>query len=275
MACCLLIALGAPRPVPAHHNAQHTLPLLQHVDFEQRLRAFIPLHLVFRDETGRAAPLGDYFNTFNTGTMPVILALVYYDCPNLCTLVLNGLLRTLRALSLTVGKDFRVLTVSIDPQDTPALASAKRTQYLQAYNRAGAADGWHFLTGTPEAIQALAQAVGFRYTYDASRDEFAHASGIMVLTPQGQLARYFYGIEYAPRDVRLGLVEAAAQKIGSPIDQLLLLCYHYDPASGTYTLAILRTLRVAGVVTVLAVATFMGVMVQRERRRKVRWTERK
>jgi protein SCO1/2 len=278
VALCLLTALGAPRPALAHHHAQHTPPLLQHVDFEQRLQAFIPLDLVFRDETGRPVSLGDYFSTFSafsTGTRPVILTLVYYDCPNLCTLVLNGLLRTLRALSLTVGENFQVLTVSIDPQDTPALAAARRAQYLRAYNRPAAADGWHFLTGSPEAIQTLAQAVGFRYTYDASRDEFAHASGIMVLTPQGQLARYFYGVEYAPRDVRLGLVEAAAQKIGSPMDRLLLLCYHYDPASGTYTPVILRTLRVAGVATILAVGMFMGAMVHRERRRKARPTERK
>jgi protein SCO1/2 len=231
------------------------------VGLEQRLQTFIPLDLVFWDETGRQVSLHDYFDT-----KPVILTLTYYNCPNLCTLVLNGLLRTLRALSFTAGEHFTVLTVSIDPDDTPALAAARKAQYMRGYGRASTADGWHFLTGEPEAIQRLTQAVGFRYTYDATRDQFVHASGIMVLTPQGQLARYFYGIEYAPRDVRLGLVEAAANKIGSPIDQLLLLCYHYDPQSGTYSLVILRVLRLAGIATVLALGGLMGVLFRRERR---------
>jgi protein SCO1/2 len=163
--------------------------------------------------------------------------------------------------------------VSINPDDTPALAAAKKAQYVRGYGRAGAANGWHFLTGSSEAIQRLAQAVGFHYTYDTAREQFAHASGMMVLTPQGQLARYFYGVEYAPRDVRLSLVEAAADKIGSPIDQLLLLCYHYDPQSGTYSLAILRALRVAGVATVVALGTGVGVMLHRERRKRARKAE--
>jgi protein SCO1/2 len=256
-------------PAQAHHTAQHDAPALRQVDFVQRLHEFVPLDLVLWDETGRPVPLQDYF-----GRKPVILSLVYYDCPNLCTMVLNGLLRTMRALSLTVGEDFDVLTVSINPHDTPALAAAKKAQYVRSYGHTGAANGWHFLTGSSEAIQRLTRAVGFHYTYDASRDQFAHASGIIVLTPQGQLARYFYGVEYAPRDVRLGLVEATAHKIGSPIDQLLLLCYHYDPQSGTYSLAILRTLRLAGVATVVALGTFLGVMVHRERRRRVGMHER-
>jgi protein SCO1 len=259
----LLLLLGTCVPAPAHHTAQHEIPLLRQVDFVQRLHEFIPLDLVLWDETGRPVPLQDYF-----GRKPIILSLVYYDCPNLCTMVLNGLIRTLRALSLTVGADFDVLIVSINPQDTPALAAAKKARYVRGYGRAGAANGWHLLTGSPEAIERLTQAVGFHYTYDAARDQFAHASGIMVLTPQGQLARYFYGVEYAPRDVRLGLIEAAAHKIGSPIDQLLLLCYHYDPQSGTYSLAILRTLRLAGAATVVTLGAFLGVMVHRERRRR-------
>jgi protein SCO1/2 len=193
--------------------------------------------------------------------------MAYYDCPNLCTLVLNGMLRTLRALPLTLGKDFDVLTVSINPADTTALAAAKQTQYLRAYGRTGVESGWHFLTGQSEAIERLAQAVGFGYRYDPDRQQYAHASGIMVLTPSGQLARYFYGIEYAPRDVRLGILEAAEYKVGSLVDQLLLLCYHYDPQSGTYTLGILRTLRLASVVTVVALGVLLGVMVRRERHR--------
>ena len=178
----LLLWLGTCVPALAHHTAPHEIPLLRQVDFVQRLHEFIPLDLVLWDETGRPVPLHDYF-----GGKPVILSLVYYNCPNLCTMVLNGLLRTLRALSLTVGADFDVLVVSINPHDTPALAAAKKTQYVRGYGRAGAANGWHFLTGPSEVIQRLTQAVGFHYTYDAARDQFAHASGIMVLTPQGQL----------------------------------------------------------------------------------------
>lgn len=259
---CLLLALGLwSLPVWGDHTTAHQPPLLDDVGLEQRLHEQLPLDLTLRDETGAPVRLGAYF-----GTKPVILILAYYDCPNLCTLVLNGLLRTLRTLSFTVGEQFDVVTVSIDPDNTPAMAAAKKAQYIRGYGRPGAAHGWHFLTGEAAAIQRLAQAVGFRYTYDAERDQFAHASGIMLLTPQGKLARYFYGIEYAPRDVRLGLVEAAANRIGTPIDQLLLFCYHYDPESGTYSLVILKTLRVAGVVTVLLLGGFVSVMVRRDRR---------
>ncbi len=245
----VLLSLGTFVPARAHHTAQHEPAVLGSVSFEQRLQEFIPLDVVFWDETGRQVPLRAYF-----GRQPVILSLVYYDCPNLCTLV-------------------NVLIVSINPDDTPALAAAKKAQYVRGYGRAGAVNGWHFLTGSSEAIQRLAQAVGFHYTYDTAREQFTHASGMMVLTPQGQLARYFYGVEYAPRDVRLSLVEAAADKIGSPIDQLLLLCYHYDPQSGTYSLAILRALRVAGVATVVALGTGVGVMLHRERRKRARKAE--
>jgi protein SCO1/2 len=269
----LFLSLCSGLPVQAHHVAQHEIDRLQQVGLDQRLHEFIPLDLAFVDETGQSVHLRDYF-----GGKPVILTLAYYECPNLCTLVLNGLLKALRALSLTIGTHFNVLTVSINPGDTPALAAAKQTQYTRAYGRAHAANtdathGWHFLTGEPEAIQHLTQAVGFRYRYDATQRQFAHATGIMVLTPQGQLSRYFYGVEYAPRDVQLGLVEAAAYKIGSPIDRLLLLCYHYDPQSGTYSLAILRVLRAAGVATVVALGTCMGVMLHRERRKKARTRE--
>jgi protein SCO1/2 len=248
--------------------AQHAPDWLQQVGLEQRLHEFIPLELAFVDESGTPVHLRDYF-----GSKPVILTLAYYDCPNLCTLVLNGLLKALRALSLTVGTHFNVLTVSINPADTPALAAARQAQYTRGYGRANAANadathGWHFLTGEPEAIQRLTQAVGFRYTYDATQGQFAHATGMMVLTPQGQLSRYFYGVEFAPRDVQFGLMEAAVYKIGSPIDRLLLLCYHYDPQSGTYSLAILRALRIAGAATVVALGTCMGLMLHRERRKR-------
>jgi protein SCO1/2 len=269
----LLLWLCPGTPVQAHHVAQHAPDWLQQVGLEQRLHEYIPLDLAFVDETGKPVHLRDYFSG-----NPVILTLAYYDCPNLCTLVLNGLLKALRPLSLTVGTHFNVLTVSINPADTPALAAARQAQYTRGYGRAHAANadathGWHFLTGEPEAIQRLAQAVGFRYTYDATQGEFAHAAGVMVLTPQGQLSRYFYGVEYGPRDVQFGLMEAAASKIGSPIDRLLLLCYHYDPQSGTYSLAILRVLRAAGVVTVVALGTCMGVLLQRERRKRAETRE--
>jgi protein SCO1/2 len=266
--CCvglvaLFLWLGTALPVRAHHVAQHQPEWLQQVGLEQRVQEFIPLDLRFWDETGKPVLLRDYF-----GSKPVILTLVYYDCPNLCTLVLDGLVRTLRALSLTIGKDFDVLTVSINPEDSPSLAAVRQAHYIQSYGRAGAADGWHFLSGQPEAIQRLTQAVGFRYAYNPAEEQFGHAAAIMVLTPQGQLARYFYGVEYAPRDVRLGLVEAAESRIGSPMDQFLLLCYHYDPQSGTYSLIILRALRLAGIVTMVVLGTGVGMLVQRERRKR-------
>lgn len=260
---CLVYVLSALLPAWGHHNAQHEPAMLRDVGFDQRLEAQVPLALTFRNETGEPVQLRDYVHD-----KPVILTLAYYDCPNLCTLVLNGLLRAMRALSLTAGEDFHVITVSINPQNTPELAAAKKQQYLRRYGRSSAADGWHFLTGTQEAIQQLTQAVGFRYTYDVAQEQYAHASGIMVLTGQGILARYFYGIEYAARDLQLGLVEASNNKIGSPIDQLLLFCYHYDPEQGKYGLIIMPIIRVAGLTTVLCLGTFMGVMLRRERRQK-------
>lgn len=265
--CCvcllaLLLWLGAAPSGRAHHVAQHEPDWLRQVGLEQRLHAFVPLDLQFWDAAGTPVFLRDYF-----GSKPVILTLAYYDCPHLCTLVLNGLVRTLRALSLTIGKEFDVLTVSINPDDTPTLAAARQAQYVRGYGREAAAHGWHFLTGAPEAIQRLTQAVGFRYVASTDQAQFAHAAGIMVLTPQGQLARYFYGVEYAARDVRLGLVEAAGSQIGSPIDQLLLLCYRYDPHNGAYTLVVLRMLRLAGLVTVVVLGTGIGMLVYRERRK--------
>jgi protein SCO1/2 len=186
----------------------------------------------------------------------------------LCTLILNGLLRSLRALSFTAGREFIVLTVSFDPREGPELAAAKKRAYVRSYGRSEAERGWHFLTGEETAIRRLTEAVGFRYAFDAETGQFAHASGIMVLTPQGRVARYFYGIEYAPRDLRLGLVEAAQGKIGSPVDQLLLYCYHYDPKTGRYSMLIMNVLRLAGAATVLALGGFMLAMFRRERRKK-------
>ena len=244
-------------------QAQNVRPApLRDVGIDQRLNEQLPLDLTFRDETGRTVRLGEYF-----GRKPVILSLVYYDCPMLCTLVLNGLLRSLRALSLDAGDQFNVVTVSFDPRETAALAAAKKATYVKRYARARASQGWHFLTGEEASIQQLTRAAGFRYVYDSQSGQFAHATGIMVLTPAGRLARYFFGIEYSARDLRLALVEASAHKIGSPIDQLLLFCYQYDPTTGQYSLAIMNILRIAGMATLVALGSFVFVMLRRDRRK--------
>jgi len=236
-------------------------PMLREVGIDQKLSAPLPLALSFQDEAGQTIQLRQYF-----GEKPVILAFVYYECPMLCTQVLNGLLESLRTLSFDVGKEFDVVTVSFDPSETPKLAAEKKTSYLKQYERAGAEHGWHFLTGDSAAIRQLTSAVGFRYKYDAVTDQFAHASGIMVITPEGKIARYFYGIEYPARDLRLALVEASENKIGSLVDQVLLYCFHYDPSIGKYGLVIMNVLRLAGVATVMALGTFMIVMFRRDRK---------
>ena len=224
--------------------------LLKQVGVDQKLNSQVPLNLTFRDETGRVVPLNNYFGHGR----PVLLSLVYFTCPMLCTQVLNGVLTSVKAQTLNIGSDFDVLTVSIDPTDTPRLASAKHDLYTGIYNRPGGAQGWHFLTGEEPQIKALANAVGFRYAYDPDSRQYAHASVIMVLTPDGKVSRYFYGIEYPTRDLRLGLVEASQGKIGSPVDEILLFCYHYDPHIGKYGLVISHVLKLAGALTVLVIA---------------------
>ncbi|MGH7601733.1 MAG: SCO family protein, partial [bacterium] len=209
-------------------------PMLREVGIDQKLGTSLPLELAFRDESGQLVPLQQYF-----GDKPVVLSFVYYECPMLCTQVLNGLLESLKTLSFDVGNQFEVATVSFDPRETSALAAAKKEIYLKQYGRAGAEQGWHFLTGDTASIRRLTQAAGFRYKYDPVTDQFAHASGIMVITPQGKIARYFYGIEYPARDLRLALVEASENKIGSLVDQVLLYCFHYDPSIGKYGLVIM------------------------------------
>ena len=220
---------------------------LRNVGIDQRLNEQVPLDLVFRDETGKAVRLGDYF-----GRRPVILNLVYFECPMLCTQVLNGLVSSLKVLSFSANQEFDIVTVSFNPQEGSPLAAAKKESYLNRYGRSGASGGWHFLTGHEESIQALTRAVGFRYSFDSQTRQYAHASGIMLLTPQGRVSRYFYGIEYSPRDLRLGLVEASAGKIGNVTDQLLLFCYHYDPHEGKYSAIILNFIRLGGALTLLA-----------------------
>ncbi|HEX5270092.1 MAG TPA: SCO family protein, partial [Gemmataceae bacterium] len=227
------------------------------------LGAQVPLDAEFRDETGGVVKLGDYF-----GDKPVILVLAYYRCPGLCTMVLNGLVQALLDVPLEMGRDFQVVTVSFDPRETPALAAAKKKTYLERYGRPGAEAGWHFLTGEQEPITRLTEAVGFRYRYDSVNDQFAHASGIMVLTPKGKVSRYFYDIAYSPRDVRLGLVEASGNRIGTASDQVLLFCFHYDPAEGKYGAAVMNLVRLGGVLTILGVVAMVFVLWRQERRKR-------
>lgn len=234
---------------------------LRGVGMEQRLGDMVPLELEFRDETGAPVRLGGLLRG-----KPVILNLAYYNCPMLCPLVMNGLTSAMQALPFAAGEEFDVITVSIDPSETPAMAAEKKATYLQRYGRPGAARGWRFLTGDAASIERLSKAVGFNFRYDDDHREFAHAAGLIVLTPQGTIARYFFGVEFSPRDLKFGLMEAANARIGSPIDQLLLFCYHYDPASGRYSAAILDAVRAGGVLTLLAAAAFIVRSVRRERR---------
>ena len=253
---------------PAVWTAQLTGPvqnigvrpeLLKDVGIDQKLNEAIPLGLTFRDETGSPAKLSEFF-----GQKPVVLALVYYNCPMLCTQVLNGLDRSLKDVPMDIGKDFSVVTVSIDSSEAPRLASAKRDLYTGIYGRPGAAQGWHFLTGEEPQIRQLANAVGFRYAYDADSKQFAHASAVMVLTPGGRISRYFYGITYPARDMRLGLVEASEGKIGSAVDQVLLFCYHYDPVTGKYGLLVSRVIKAGGLLTMLAIGILVVVLSRNE-----------
>jgi protein SCO1/2 len=230
-------------------------PGLKNVGIEQNLNQQIPPGLTFRDETGKTVTLGDFF-----GKKPMILNLVYYQCPMLCGEVLTGLESALRVLKFDVGKEFDVLTVSFDPKETPEMASAKKAEYLKRYGRSGAAEGWHFLTGPAASIDALTKAAGFQYQYDPKSGQFAHATAIMVLTPEGKIAQYYYGVEFAPKDLRLGLIQASENKIGTVVDQVLLYCYHYDPDTGKYGAIISRVLQLAAGATVLILGTFLIVM---------------
>jgi protein SCO1/2 len=230
-------------------------PGLKNVGIEQHLNDQIPPDLVFQDETGKSVRLGDYF-----GRKPLILNLVYYQCPMLCGEVLSGLESALRVLKFDVGNEFDVLTVSFDPKETPEMATAKKAEFLKRYGRAGAAEGWHFLTGTQSSITALTKAAGFDYEYDAKTGQFAHATAIMVLTPEGKIAQYYYGVEFAPKDLRLGLVQASQNKIGSIVDEVLLYCYHYNPDTGKYSAIVSRILKIAAGTTIFMLGTFLIVM---------------
>jgi protein SCO1/2 len=231
------------------------------VSIQQSLNAQLPLDLMFRDEGGKVVRLRNYFRG-----KPMLINFMYYRCPMLCSMVMEGLSSTLTELKFDAGKEFDVITVSIDPRDMPQQAAAKKDKYIKRYGRLGAANGWHFLTGHDSSIRALTNAVGFHYAYDPQHDQFAHGTVLIVSTPQGKISRYLYGFEYKPRDVRLALVEASANKIGSASDQLLLLCYHYDPATGKYSRSAMNFVRAGGIATVITLASFVIIMIRKERR---------
>jgi protein SCO1/2 len=232
------------------------------VGLDQRLGELVPLDTQWRNERGETVSLGQLVHD-----KPVILTLVYYRCPMLCTQVLNGVLKMSNGLSLELGKDYSIVSISIDPKETPEQAAAKKQRYVAAYRREGGERGWHFLTGEESDIQRVAEAVGYRYQYDPRSGQYAHASGIIVLTPEGRISRYFYGIDYSPRHMRLGLVESSAGRIGNAVDQILLLCFHYDPATGRYGLVISRVIQAAGTLTMLLLGGYLIAMFRLERRR--------
>jgi protein SCO1 len=246
------------RPDPTMPSSQ-VPKALSEVSFEQRLNEQLPLDLPFKDENGRDVKLGAYF-----GRKPVVLTFVYYECPMLCTEVLNGLESALRVLNETVGKEFDVVTVSFDPKETPVLASGKKRAYLERYKRPEAEQGWHFLTGDQASIDALTKSAGFNYAWDEASHQFAHASGIVVTTPTGKVSRYFFGVDYSPRDVKFALIESSNEKIGTLADRLLLYCYHYDPAKGNYGFVAMRAVRIGGAATILALVGFVFVSLRRE-----------
>lgn len=259
MLCALCLGLIRDHPAMAQTPADN---VLREIAYDQKLDEQVPLDLEFKDEEGKSVRLGDYF-----GRKPVVLVMGYYECPMLCTLVLNELIKSMRVINFNVGDEFNIVTVSINPKETPQLAAAKKEVYLKEYGRTDAAHGWHFLTGKDASIKPLANAVGFRYVYDKETRQFAHAAGIVILTPKGKISRYLYGVEYSPKSLRLGLVEASKNRIGSPVDRILLLCYHYDPAKGRYGIAIMNLMRVACFATVFCLGGYIIGMLRKERTR--------
>jgi protein SCO1/2 len=233
---------------------------LQEVTFQQRLDAELPLDAPFKDEAGRTVTLGDYF----TGRKPVIVAFVYYQCPMLCTQVMNGISSALKAVPFKPGDDFDIVLVSFDPRDTPAMAAEKKRAHMEYWDAQATAAAWHFLTGDEGSIRRATSAAGFNYRWDAPSGQFAHVSGVLVVTPDGRLSRYFYGVEYSPKELRMALVESGEGKIGTAIDQLLLYCYHYDPAAGRYGVIVMNLVRLGGVLTVAFMAGFIVLMRRKE-----------
>ena len=245
--------------------AERHLPAeLEAVKFEQRMGAQLPLDAAFIDDAGRSVQLNQYFGS-STQTKPVVLSLVYYECPMLCQLSLSGLAASLKPVDFNVGEEFEVVVLSIDEGETPEMAAVAKDIAIKRYGREATAEGWHFLTGKAAEIRRVAEAVGFNFQYDPETDQYAHSAGIVLLTPEGKTSRYLFGIEYAPRDVRLGLVEASQSQIGSAIDQVLLFCLRYDPSTGKYSAAVLNLTRVAGGLTALALALFVIALLRREK----------
>ncbi len=255
-------AKAMPRAAAAAQKTEAPPPeILKRAGFDQNLGAQLPLDAPVRNEAGETVPLGSFFTD-----RPVVLSLVYYNCPMLCNLVLNGLVDALKQVALEPGRDYRIVTLSFNHEETPPLAARKKAGYIAALGRAGAEHGWHFLTAGETAIGSVAKAAGFRYAWDEKAQEFAHGSGIMVATPDGKLSHYFYGVQYQPRDLRLALVEASSGRIGSPVDQLMLFCYHYDPLVGGYSAAVMNVLRAGCLLTAACVAAFLGLSWRRERK---------
>lgn len=252
---------------PQEFEASTGLPqTLKAVGIDQKLGAQLPLDAEFKDEDGRTVKLGSYFNNGR----PVVLTFVYYECPMLCNQVLNGLTGSMKGMSLDAGKDFDVVAISFDARenDKAELAKNKKANYIERYGRPGTEKGWHFLTGTEESIRAVTEAAGFSYKWDERSNQFAHAAAVMVVTPEGKMSRYFYGIDYAPKDLKFGIMESSSEKVGTPAEKLLLYCYHYDPATGKYGFAILRVLRLAGVATILGMGAMLFVFWRRSKNRK-------
>ena len=261
----LTVALSAQQAQQAGPPASELPPILREVGFDQNLNKQIPLDVTFNDENGQSVQLGLYFG----GKKPVVLNFVYYDCPVICLQTLSNLASTLRVVSQEPGRDFEIVTVSFDPRETPALAFNKKKEFVERSNKPQIAGGWHFLTGTKDSIDRLTQAAGFRYVWDEPSKQFAHPTGIMVLTPNGRIARYLFGIDYGPRDLRLAILDASAGNVGSPIERVLLYCYHYDLTTGRYSLAIMRIVQIAGVATVCSIGMLIFVMTKRDRSGRV------
>ena len=260
MRTLVLVALLAVLPAAALAQPAAARPaLLKDVGYDQKLGTTVPSDIVLRDEDGREVRFGDFL-----GRKPVVLNLVYFDCPMLCTITLNNLASALATIAFDVGREFDVVTVSFDSRETPPLAAAKKKAYVSRYGRPGADKGWHFLTGDAAQVARLTDAVGFRYKWDEPTRQFAHPSGVLVLTPEGRIARYLYGIEYAPKDLRMAVVEAGGGRIGTPVDQAMLYCYQYNPTTGRYGLLTLRLVRGGAVLTVLALGGFIVTMRRKE-----------
>jgi protein SCO1/2 len=257
--------LYSSKPYNPNRVTDNGLPkVLNEVGIQQKLNEQLPLETEFKNEDGKTVKIGDYF-----GKRPVILALVYYECPMLCSEVLNGLTGSLKSLNYNVGKEFDVLAISFDARenDKTDLAKNKKASYVQRYAREGSENGWHFLTGTQDSIDKITQTVGFGYKWDESTQQFAHAGAIMVLTPDGKLSKYLYGIDYAPKDLKFALMESSANKIGSPVDQLMLYCYHYNPATGRYGLHVMTAVKIGGALTLLGLGVMMFVFWRNDKKK--------